>query len=74
MTDIAAYIDYTLLKPDTTRQEIIKLCEDAVRYGFHSVCVPPYMVQTAVQHVKDTPVKVCTVVGFLSDMPWYLPR
>ncbi|GGK18479.1 deoxyribose-phosphate aldolase [Caldalkalibacillus thermarum] len=64
MDQLAAYIDHTLLKPDATQQEIDKLCEEARQYQFASVCVNPTWVKRCAQQLKDTPVKVCTVVGF----------
>ncbi len=63
---MARYIDHTALKADTTKEEIIKLCEEAKEYRFASVCVNPTWVKVAAQslaEVKDE-VKVCTVIGF----------
>lgn len=57
-------IDHTALKPDVTPEAIITLCEEAKKYGFASVCVNPAFVPLAVKHLKDTDVKVCTVIGF----------
>ncbi|UCG31561.1 MAG: deoxyribose-phosphate aldolase [Phycisphaerales bacterium] len=62
--DIAEYIDHTLLRPDATREEIIKLCQEARQHSFASVCVNPTYVTLAARELKGTPVKVCTVVGF----------
>lgn len=62
--DIASYIDHTALKPGTTREEIIKLCEEAKKYGFASVCVNPANVAIASNLLRSSRVKVCTVVGF----------
>ncbi len=62
--DVAALIDHTLLKPNATQEEIVKLCEEAKKYNFASVCVNPTYVSLCKQLLKDTPVKVCTVVGF----------
>ncbi len=59
-----AYIDHTLLKPTATEGEIISLCNDAIIYNFHSVCVNSSYVPIAKQALSHTPVKVCTVVGF----------
>lgn len=61
---IAAMIDHTLLKPDATEAEIAQLCYEARKYGFAAVCVNPSYVKLAAQLLKDSPVKVCTVVGF----------
>ena len=60
----AAYIDHTLLKADATKEEIIKLSEEAKTYSFASVCVNPTWVKTASELLKGTTVKVCTVIGF----------
>jgi deoxyribose-phosphate aldolase len=62
--EIAALIDHTLLKPDATRDEIRKLCDEAVKFGFASVCVNPWNVAQAAELVRGSRVKVCTVVGF----------
>jgi len=62
--DIAALIDHTLLKPEATREDITKLCKEAARFGFASVCINPWYVSHASEILRGTPVKVCTVVGF----------
>ena len=62
--EVAALIDHTLLKPDATRDEILKLCAEAKQFGFATVVVNPTWVATAAAALRDTPVKVCTVVGF----------
>jgi deoxyribose-phosphate aldolase len=62
--EIASYIDHTLLKPEATEEEIIKICNEALEYRFWSVCVNPSWVKTAYNILKDSGVKVCTVVGF----------
>jgi len=62
--DIAKMIDHTLLKPNATEEEIKKVCEEAREYGFASVCINPCFVDLAYKMLKDTDVKVCTVVGF----------
>jgi deoxyribose-phosphate aldolase len=62
--NIAKMIDHTLLKADTTKAQIVKLCEEAKQYGFASVCVNPTWVATAAELLKGTDVKVCTVIGF----------
>lgn len=61
---IARLIDHTLLRPDATRDEIVKLCREARKYEFASVCVNPYWVSLAAAELAGSPVKVCTVVGF----------
>jgi len=61
---LAALIDHTLLKPEATRDDIRRLCQEARRHGFASVCVNPFWVSLAAAELKASPVKVCTVVGF----------
>jgi deoxyribose-phosphate aldolase len=60
----ARMIDHTLLKPEATKEQIVKLAEEAKTYHFASVCVNPTWVKTAYEILKDTDVKVCTVIGF----------
>lgn len=62
--DIATYIDHTILKADTKKQEIIDLCAEARMYSFASVCINPTWVKTAVAALEGSSVKVCTVIGF----------
>ncbi len=64
MDSPAKFIDHTLLKPDTSKAEIAELCEEAVEYGFASVCVPPVFVSQASQLLYGSEVAVCTVIGF----------
>ncbi len=61
---IAALIDHTILKPEATAAEIDKVCEEARKYSFASVCIHPYWVTKATALLAGSPVKVCTVVGF----------
>jgi deoxyribose-phosphate aldolase len=61
---IAGVIDHTILKPEATRAEVLKVCQEARQYGFASVCVNPYWVPLVRQELAGSPVKVCTVVGF----------
>jgi deoxyribose-phosphate aldolase len=60
----AGLIDHTLLKPEASRDEIRKLCQEAARFGFASVCINPWNVPLAAEMLRGTNVKVCTVVGF----------
>jgi deoxyribose-phosphate aldolase len=62
--EIARLIDHTLLKADATRDEIQKLCAEALTYNFASVCVNPWNVPQAAEILRGSPVKVCTVIGF----------
>jgi deoxyribose-phosphate aldolase len=63
-SELAKMIDHTLLKPDATKEEIIKLCDEARGFNFASVCVNPCWVETCFNNLKDSDVKVCTVIGF----------
>ena len=62
--DLASYIDHTVLKPDTTADQIDQLCAEAEQYGFASVCVNPTWVKRAAGNLRGTDVKVCSVIGF----------
>ncbi|MBI4861607.1 MAG: deoxyribose-phosphate aldolase [Candidatus Riflebacteria bacterium] len=62
--DVASIIDHTLLKPDATEADVRKLCDEARRYTFASVCINPSWVRLSKQLLTGTRVKVCTVVGF----------
>ncbi|HLK19371.1 MAG TPA: deoxyribose-phosphate aldolase [Bryobacteraceae bacterium] len=64
MQDIAGIIDHTLLRPDATRDDIVKLCREARQYSFASVCINPFWVPLAAAELSGSQVKVCTVVGF----------
>jgi len=61
---MASMIDHTVLAPATSREDIEKLCEEARRFRFASVCVNPCYVPLCAQMLRMTSVKVCTVVGF----------
>jgi deoxyribose-phosphate aldolase len=61
---VAALIDHTLLRPDATRDDIVKICREAREYNFASVCINPYWVPLAAAELAGSQVKVCTVVGF----------
>lgn len=62
--DWASLIDHTLLKPEATESDIKKLCNEAIQFGFASVCVNPSWVKTAAEFLKGSNVPVCTVIGF----------
>ena len=62
--DIAQFIDHTLLKPEATREEVLKLCEEAKKYGFATVCVNSINVGTAARALHGSPVLAIAVVGF----------
>lgn len=62
--NIAGYIDHTILKPTTSLSEIKKVCEEATRYGFKAVCIPPPFVKNAKSILAESTVSVATVIGF----------
>jgi deoxyribose-phosphate aldolase len=61
---IARSIDHTLLRSDATQEDIENLCKEALAFGFHSVCINPFFVKSAKAPLKDSQVKVTTVIGF----------
>jgi deoxyribose-phosphate aldolase len=61
---VAALIDHTILKPEATRDDVVKVCREARQYSFASVCVNPYWVPLVRAELAGSAVKVCTVVGF----------
>lgn len=64
-TQLAAYIDHTLLKSDATQQQIIQLCEEARQYRFATVCIHPCWVKLAAEQLSvDSGVGITTVIGF----------
>ena len=63
-TELARMIDHTLLKPEATKEQVTVLCREAKKYNFASVCINPCYVSLCAKLLRDTPVKVCTVIGF----------
>jgi len=61
---IASYIDHTLLKPESTEEEITMLCDEAKEYKFKTVCINPYWVKTARAILEGSDVGITTVIGF----------
>ena len=61
---MAAYIDHTLLRPEASAGDIDRLCQEAIRYGFHAVCVNSSNILQAKSCLQGSTVKVCSVVGF----------
>jgi deoxyribose-phosphate aldolase len=61
---LAAWIDHTLLKPEASAAQVKTLCQEAVQYGFASVCINPAYVPLAHGLLSKSRVEVCTVVGF----------
>jgi len=64
MEKLSKYIDHTILKPEATKEDIKKICEEAKEYEFKAVCINPVYVKYASQILKDTDVLIATVVGF----------
>lgn len=58
------YFDHTILKADATAEQVEKVCREAIDYDFASVCVNQYRTKMVADILRDTDVKVCTVVGF----------
>jgi deoxyribose-phosphate aldolase len=63
-SDIAKYIDHTLLSPQATKSQISKLCQEAIENNFYAVCVNPCFVRQAVKELSSSKVAVATVIGF----------
>lgn len=62
--NIASMIDHTILKAETTKDQVIKICKEAKEYKFKSVCVNSCYTELVAKELKDSGVLVCTVVGF----------
>lgn len=62
--NVAALIDHTLLKPEATRPDVERLCQEAIAHRFASVCVNPVFVPLAKTLLHGSAVKGCTVIGF----------
>lgn len=63
IAQLVKMVDHTVLKAGTSKGGVIQLCDEAARYGFASVCIPPVFVDLAAGYLKGS-VAVCTVVGF----------
>ena len=61
---LARLIDHTILKPEATAEQVSKLCDEAIHFGFGAVCINPTHVRLAAGRLKGTAVTVCTVAGF----------
>lgn len=62
--ELNKYIDHTNLKAYATKNDIEKLCEEAIKYGFESVCINPYYIKYAKRLLKNSNIHVGTVIGF----------
>ena len=63
-TDLARRIEHSLLRPESTRADLERLCREAIQYRFHGVCIHGARVLEARELLRDTDIKVITVVGF----------
>jgi deoxyribose-phosphate aldolase len=61
---LARMIDHTILKPESSEEAVRKICEEALKYNFASVCINPSNIPLVAQLLKGSEVKVCTVIGF----------
>ena len=61
---LAARIDHTLLRPEASQSDLERLCDEALLYGFASVCVQPCWVPLCTRHLSGSQVRVCSVIGF----------
>ena len=64
VSDLAKYIDHTLLKPEATAEQVDKLCDEAAKHHFYSVCINSTWVEHCARRLGSTGVKICAVVGF----------
>jgi deoxyribose-phosphate aldolase len=63
-TDLAGFIDHTLLRADATAADIDRMCDEARRYGFAAVCVNPSWIKRVADNLRGSGVIACSVVGF----------
>ena len=65
MSELAGFIEHTLLKPDSALPDVRRVCEEALRHQFAGVCIPPFFVRDAKRILgEENKVRVVTVVGF----------
>ncbi len=69
--NIASMIDHTILKAETTKDQVIKICKEAKEYKFKSVCVNSCYTELVAKELKDSGVLVCTVVGIPLGGLWF---
>ena len=63
-SELARYIDYTILKQDATESGVLDLCNNAKKYNFKAVCVSPCYVKFCKNELENSNTSVCTVIGF----------
>ena len=64
MNRIETYIDHTLLKPEASKDQVLKICNEAKQYGFASVCVNPAYIGLVAKELEGSGVSPCAVIGF----------
>ena len=64
MKNLAGYIDHTLLKADASLEDIKRLCQEAIKYHFSTVCVNSSYVKNVSEFLSNSDINVCSVVGF----------
>lgn len=63
-SELARYIDFTILKPDALEDDVIELCKNAKKYNFEAVCISPCYVKLAKKLLENSNISICTVIGF----------
>ena len=63
-TELARFIDHTLLKPGSVKSQFVQLCDEAIKFNFYSVCVNSGWVEFVAKRLRGTGIKVCSVIGF----------
>lgn len=58
------YIEHTILRPETTEDEVLKLIDEALEHNFVGVCVPPFWVKKAARELRGSSIQLVTVIGF----------
>ena len=65
MSELAKFIEHTILKPDATLQDVSRICEEALRFNFAAVCIPPLFIKEARRILGErSKIRLATVVGF----------
>jgi deoxyribose-phosphate aldolase len=62
--NLSKYFDHTILKPDASKEEVLKVCQEAREHEFYSVCVNPYYVKLVSENLTGSEVKTTSVIGF----------
>lgn len=62
--NLSKYIDHTILKPNASEEDVKRICDEAKKYNFASVCINPSYVKYVAESLKETDVMTCTVIGF----------